>query len=73
MTNKELKRLSRLELLELLLEVSNENKKLKQEIEKMNREKEVSKSIDYLAEANKQASDVLGYANKLVETIKTLQ
>ena len=72
MTDKELKKLNRLELLELLLEVSNENNKLKQEIEKMNSEKEVSKSIDTLSEVSKQASDVLGYANKLVETMKIL-
>ena len=70
MTDKELKKLSRLELLELLLEASNENKRLKDKIKKMTSENEASKSIENLATTTKQASDILDYANRLVETIK---
>ena len=70
MTDKELKKLSRLELLELLLEVSNENKNLQQKIETMASENEAAKSIENLATVTKQASEILDYANKLVETIK---
>ena len=70
MTDKELKKLSRLELLELLLEASKENKKLKEKIKKMTSENEASKSIENLVATTKQASDILGYANKLVETMK---
>lgn len=72
MTDKELKKLSRLELLELLLEASNENKKLKDKIKKMTSENETSKSIENLAATTKQASDILDYANKLVETMKAV-
>ena len=68
MTDKELKKLSRLELLELLLEVSNENEELKQKMEKMASENEVSKSIENLVVATKQVNEILSHANKLVET-----
>ena len=71
MTDKELKKLSRLELLELLLEVSNENTMLKQKMEKMTNEIENSKSIENLAATTKQARDILDYAQKLVENMKT--
>ena len=58
MTDKELRKLSRLELLELLLEASKENKKLKEE-------------IDTLSLVTRQVENALKYANNLTDTLKT--
>ena len=71
MTDKELKKLSRLELLELLLATSNENQELKQKIEKLTSENEASRSIEDLVRATKQTRDTLDYANKLISFMES--
>ncbi len=54
MTDKELKKLSRLELLELLLIESHENQKLRDKLAKIEQENEVGKSVEQLNETNQQ-------------------
>ena len=71
MTDKELKKLSRLELLELLLDVSQENKILEEKVQKLTVENEKAKSIENLATATKQVNDMLGYATALTGAVKT--
>ena len=70
MTDKELRKLSRLELLELLLEASRENEKLKEKIAKMKQESNAAKSIENLSATTKQVSTVLEYANNLTDTLR---
>lgn len=70
MTDKELRKLSRLELLELLLEASRENEKLKEKIVKMKQESNAAKSIENLSATTKQVSTVLEYANNLTDTLR---
>ena len=70
MTDKELRKLSRLELLELLLEASRENEKLKEKIAKMKQESNAAKSIENLSATTKQVSTVLEYANSLTDTLR---
>ena len=50
MTDKELRKLSRLELLELLLKESSENQKLREELEKLKNEKTIEKTAERLTE-----------------------
>ncbi len=69
MTDKELRKLSRLELLELLLEVSKENEKLNEKIKKLTEENENAKRIDNLAEATRQINTSLQYVNNLCLTL----
>ena len=71
MTDRELRKLSRLELLELLLDVSKENRELEAKVKKLSSENEAAKSIENLSAATKQVSDILEYANKLTETLST--
>ena len=71
MTDKELKKLSRLELLELLLDISQENKVLEEKVQKLTSENEKAKSIENLAAATKQVNDMLGYAAALTGAVKT--
>lgn len=52
MTDKELKKLSRLELLELLLTESRENERLREEIEKLKQENTILKSAERLNETS---------------------
>ena len=49
MTDKELRKLSRLELLELLLEASKENRKLKEKINRLIAENQTAKNIENLS------------------------
>ncbi len=64
MTDKELRKLSRLELLEMLLDVSKENENLKQIIEKYEAEDKVSRNIAYLAEATDKLNSAIEQINK---------
>ncbi len=59
MTDKELKKLSRLELLELLLTESRENERLREELERVKKENTVEKSAQHLNETSKQLDSAL--------------
>ena len=50
MTDKELRKLSRLELLELLLKESSANQKLREELDKLKSEKTIEKTAERLTE-----------------------
>ena len=69
MTDKELKKLSRLELLELLLDVSKENRKLKENIKKLNADNKIAESIEQLSVITRQVENSLAYANDLTRTL----
>ena len=71
MTDKELRKLSRLELLELLLEASNENKKLKEKIIMLKAENKSAQNIENLSEVARQVESALKYANSLTDNLKT--
>lgn len=70
MTDKELKKLSRLELLELLLDVSKENRKLKDYIKKLRADNETAQSIEHLSVITRQVENALEYANNLTRTLE---
>lgn len=70
MTDKELRKLSRLELLELLLEASKENEKLKAEIELLKTENKTAYNIENLSEVTRQMENALKYANDLTDNLK---
>ena len=70
MTDKELRKLSRLELLELLLEASKENKKLKEQIETLKAENATAQNIRNLSDATLQVENALRYANSLTDNLK---
>ncbi len=72
MTEKELKKLSRLELLELLLEESKENERLKAELEKINAENSVAKSMEALSAVTEQMNSALEYANALTGDLQKI-
>lgn len=59
MTDKELKKLSRLELLELLLIETRENERLREELDKVKKEKSIEKSAQLLNKTAKQLNDAL--------------
>ncbi len=69
MTDKELKKLSRLELLELLLDVSKENRKLKENIKKLKDDNKAAESIEHLSVITRQVENALAYANNLTKTL----
>ncbi len=69
MTDKELKKLSRLELLELLLDVSKENRKLKEHINKLKADNETAQSIEHLSVMTRQVENALVYANNLTRAL----
>ena len=71
MTDKELRKLSRLELLELLLEASKENKKLKEEIGRLQEDKKTTQNIENLSVITLQVESALKYANSITDTLKT--
>ncbi len=71
MTDKELRKLSRLELLELLLQASKENKKLTEQIEKLKAENKTTQNIENLSLLTNQVENVLKYANSITDTLKT--
>ena len=58
-TDKELKRLSRLELLELLLTETRENERLREELEKAKKENSIEKSATLLNETARQLDEAL--------------
>lgn len=70
MTDKELRKLSRLELLELLLEASVKNKKLIEKINSLTAENQTAKNIENLSAVTNQVEAVLKYANSLTDTLK---
>lgn len=69
MTDKELRKLSRLELLELLLEASKENKKLKDEIDRLNTENETARNIENLSAITEKVEKALEYANGITDSL----
>ena len=71
MTDKELRKLSRLELLELLLEASKENEKLKEKIEKLKVDNKTAQSIENLSVATRQVANALKYADSITSALKT--
>ena len=72
MTERELKKLSRLELLELLLEASTENQALKERIEKLTVEVQTAESIQQLSASTRQVENALKYANNLTAWMKAV-
>ena len=66
MTDKELKKLSRLELLELLLTESRENERLREELTQAKQENTIEKSAQYLNEASKQLESALEKVNLMM-------
>ncbi len=70
MTDKELKKLSRLELLELLLEVSRENRKLKDKIKSLKEESKTAQNIENLYVITSQVENALRYANSITDNLK---
>lgn len=69
MTDKELKKLSRLELLELLLRETKENERLKKEINELTEEREAEKSARYLSEAVRQVDESLKKAKAITDNL----
>lgn len=72
MTDKELKKLSRLELLELLLNESRENERLRIELDKLKNENSVQKSAQHLNEASDKMQESLQNAAVLADTLNRL-
>ena len=70
MTDKELRKLNRLELLELLLEASKENKKLKEQIKQLQLENKTTQSIENLSVITGQMESALRYANNITDTLR---
>ena len=71
MTDKELRRLSRLELLELLLEASKENQQLKEQVERLTVENKTTQNIENLSVITRQVENTLKYANNITDILKT--
>lgn len=71
MTDKELRRLSRLELLELLLEASKENQQLKEQVERLTVENRTTQNIENLSFITRQVENTLKYANNITDMLKT--
>ena len=70
MTDKELRKLNRLELLELLLEASKENKKLKEQIKQLQLENKTTQNIESLSVITGQMENALKYANNITDTLR---
>lgn len=70
MTDKELRKLSRLELLEMLLEVSKENEKLKKTLEEIKVENRAAKSAESLSATVLQMNTALEYINSLADVLR---
>lgn len=71
MTDKELRKLSRLELLELLLEAGKENEKLKEQIRSLKREAETAQSIEKLSQITDQVENALKYTNNIAHVFRS--
>ena len=72
MTDKELRKLSRLELLELLLESSKENSKLKEKIDSLTAENKTTQNIENLSVITRQVESALKYANSLTGVLESV-
>ena len=70
MTDKELRKLSRLELLELLLDASKENKQLKEQIDRLTSENKTARNIENLSVITRQVEKALEYANGITDSLK---
>ena len=70
MTDKELRKLSRLELLELLLEASKENKKLKEKVNRLLAVNKTTQNLENLSVMTRQVENALMYANSLTNTLR---
>ena len=70
MTDKELKKLSRLEMLELLLNASKENEMLREKIKKLENENKTAENIENLAAATRQVEAALRYANSITGALE---
>ncbi len=71
MTDKELRKLSRLELLELLLEAGKENRDLKEQIKRLEDENKTTQNIENLSAITCQVENALRYARSLAGTLET--
>ena len=71
MTDKELRKLSRLELLELLLEAGKENEKLKEQIKGLKLENETAQNIERLSQITDQVENALRYTNNIADAFRT--
>lgn len=69
MTDKELRKLSRLELLELLLTESRENDKLKEELSQLKKENSIDKTTVLISDTAKQIEEILNTAKSLTENL----
>ncbi len=69
MTDKELKKLSRLELLELLLEESRENERLRTELERLRLEGDMVNASQRISQATEQLDTVIDNAKRLADTL----
>lgn len=69
MTDKELKKLSRLELLELLLAESRENERLRAELEQIKQENTIKKNVQKLNEISENLDET---SEKLSEALQQL-
>lgn len=69
MTDKELKKLSKLELLELLLTETRENSRLKEELEKAKQENTIETSARYLNETTTQLEDALEKVSLMMDNL----
>ncbi len=70
MTDKELRKLSRLELLEVLLEESKENEKLRKALKNSKSEIAMTEGIKKISDMTKQVNEVLEFANSLSINLK---
>ncbi len=70
MTTKELRKMSRLELLELLLDAGKENKKLKEQMQKLTAENEALQQLDSLSVLTRQLENSLQSANRLQASLQ---
>ena len=69
MTDKELKKLSRIELLELLLKESRENERLREELEQIKKENTIEKSAEYLDGASQQLGEALEKVSEIISNL----
>lgn len=69
MTDKELKKLSRLELLELLLIESHENQKLKHQLDRIQRDHAMALSVEQLNESSHQLQSALEQVLSLSDSL----
>lgn len=71
MTEKELRRLSRLEVLELLLEQTKENERLRQEFEQLKNESATESETEKLYKLSLQLNSALSRVNEITNELKS--